>query len=128
MTQQHTTALLELGAVVRFAKSGNPLVVDLRPVAPRVTDGVLEHLAPLESVRELYLDGAPIHDQMLGHLQRLAKLATLDLQRTAVTDAGLAQLKQLRSLKLLLLTGSQVSLDGVREIRKSMIQTRIIYV
>lgn len=125
--QELAAQLQDLGASLRFTKSGKILAADFREATEQVSDPTLQKLSQLTGLRELYLAGCNITDAALPYLEGLEKLATLDLQCTQVTDAGLAIIKRL-PLQLLLLSNSQVTREGVQEVRKAMLKTRIVYV
>ncbi|EAQ80731.1 hypothetical protein [Blastopirellula marina] len=95
--------LRQLGAKLRLRKSGRLHTVDFSPCGAAITE---EHLALLDAAQ---------------------KLEELDLSGTSVTDVGVERLVAYKGLKLLTLTGSQVSADGVKLLRKRMIGCRIVF-
>ncbi|MCC9606744.1 hypothetical protein LOC68_16325 [Blastopirellula sp. JC732] len=95
--------LRELGARLRLRKSGRLHTVDFSPC------------------------GAAIGDVQLALLDEAQKLEELDLSGTSVTDAGVEPLAGHKTLKLLTLSGSQVSGELVKSLRKRMIGCRIVF-
>ncbi|WP_186767356.1 hypothetical protein [Blastopirellula retiformator] len=71
--------------------------------------------------------GEAIGDEQLALLDDAQKLEELDLSDTAVTDIGVERLAANKSLRLLTLSGSQVSGELVKSLRKRMIGCRIVY-
>lgn len=71
--------------------------------------------------------GTAIGDAQLALLDEAQKLEELDLSYTSVTDIGVERLAANKSLKLLTLSGSQVSGELVKSLRKRMIGCRIVY-
>ncbi|UUO06723.1 hypothetical protein M4951_00055 [Blastopirellula sp. J2-11] len=95
--------LRQLGAKLRLRKSGRLHTVDFSTSGAAIAD---EHLALLDAAQ---------------------KLEELDLSETSVTDAGVERLVAHKALKLLTLSGSQVSGDAVKLLRKRMIGCRIVF-
>ena len=54
--------LEQLGAVIRRGKSGNVLSLDLRSASNATADELVQLIAEIMSLRELYLAGLPIND------------------------------------------------------------------
>lgn len=116
-----------LGAKLRVTKGGQILSVDFRTTPNPVADAEVALIKGRSKLKELFLDGAQISDAAVDDLLTLSSLITLDLQNTALTDAGLAKLGEMKQLRLLLLNGTQVSSDLVAELRKRMLNTRIVF-
>jgi len=85
--------------------------LELRQV--NVDDESLAAIAPLHSLRTLWLDNNPITDAGMAHLAGLKKLRVLGLARTRIGSPGLAQLAGLTHLTELDLTGTDVDDAGV---------------
>jgi hypothetical protein len=85
-----------------------------RFAGPLVTDNGLRHLAVLQSLRELYLDGTAVTDAGMKRLVRLSNLEHLSLAETAVSDAGLAMVCRLPKLKTLDLRGAKITDAGLK--------------
>ena len=115
------------GAVVKRAKSGRLHTLDLKPIAAQLSNADVTALAVLSDIRHLELDGAAIDDQAIPALQQLAKLNYLSLQQTTVSDQSVEALQQMQQLKFLLLTGTAVSKEGLANLRRGMIGTRIVF-
>ena len=121
------STLRDLGVVIKMSKTGNVLVVDFRPVATLIEDEHVKYVKGFNRLREIHLESAAVTDASLKNLIEKDCLTTIDLQNTRVTDNGIASLLGLPALKLLLLTGSCVTGDGVKQFRKSMLKTRIVF-
>lgn len=124
--ESRIAALESRGAIVRKAKSGKLHTLDLQAVAD-FDDRVLADIGRITDLRRLELAGCPVTDEGLASLTPLKHLQHLDLQRTQITDCSLAVLRQLPQLKILLLTGCGISREGLSDLRKSMIGTRIVF-
>jgi hypothetical protein len=87
-----------------------------------VTDAGLAHIAKLEKLEALYLDGANITDEGLAHLRGLKHLSGLAMDSPNVSDAGMLHLAGLTSLtflnfhKLKVGDGGVEHLAGLREL------------
>ncbi len=81
----------------------------------RVTDEGLRHLAALEALTYLDLNGNQVSDAGLRHLAGLKNLATLSLNGTPVTDAGLKELTLLPRLTSLSVANTKVTEAGAAE-------------
>lgn len=79
-------------------------------------DGILAHVAELQSLDSLNLANTKVSDEGLAHLARLKSLRWVDLHNTQVSDPGLAHLARLKSLKVLYLTNTQVSDAGLADL------------
>lgn len=117
--------LREQGVTIRRSKSGRVLIVD-------ASDGRLHTddtpcLTGLPRLKELHLCRCAIDDRIADVLTHLIRLQVLDLQHTQISDQIFESVSQLTQLKLLDVTGTRVTLDKVREARKRMINTRIVF-
>ena len=74
------------------------------------------------------MEGTAITDLALETLRKLPSLETLDLSETHITDHALDTLQNMHHLKVLALTSTQVTQEKIREIRASMLNTRIVYI
>lgn len=66
-----------------------------------VTDDGLRHIAQLDKLEALYLDGADITNDGLRHLRGLNRLTGLSMDSPNVTDAGMEHLAELATLTFL---------------------------
>ena len=91
-----------------------------------INDTGLESAGALTQLNMLLLDDNPITDEGLRHLQRLENLISISLQRDkGITDAGLQYLSGLKNLKAIHFSRNQVSPDAIRELQKSLPNTKI---
>lgn len=119
--------LEKLGVILRRSKkSGRVLLADVTPATSFRDENFLDLLG-CPKLRELNLAGCSLTDAICEPLQQLTDLKSLDLQRTQVTDAVLAVLVTLPQLKLVDLSNTAASLEAIRDYRKKMIRTRIVY-
>ena len=56
----------------------------------------------------------------MKHVAALGKLRNLDLRQTRVTNAGLAKLADLRELRFVNVDGTQVTRDGLEQLRQAI--------
>ena len=102
---------------------------DLRALSLQHTtigDAGMEIAGALTQLELLQLDHTPITDEGLKHLKRLVNLKSLWLQEDqGITDAGLQYLSGLKNLKAIHLYQNQVTPEGVRELQKSLPNTKI---
>ena len=117
-----------VGGQARRFKSGLLYMIDLKSADNTIDDQWLEKLHGQSKLVELYLQGTAITDRAVELLRTLTSLETLDLSETAITDKSLDTLGEMHHLTVLGLTGTNVSQEKVREIRASMINTRIIHI
>jgi len=116
-----------LGAGFRFRKSGLCHTVDLSQATGTVDDSIAQRIAQLTRVAVVNLSGTAITSDALAAFAGLEKLQSLDLSDTTIGDEALPHFKPLAGrVRILVLTNTQVSADAIKEIRKQMINTRII--
>ncbi len=108
----HLVALEKLGAVLDYGVGDRLIDVDLD--GKPVTDGDLDHLAPLEDLKILNLSGSRITDDGLAKLAPLKRLKFLYLFKTDITDAGLDHLKELPRLEVLCLDQTLMTDAGLK--------------
>lgn len=115
-----------MGASLRFRKSGLVHTVDLT-ACTEANDAVLADIRHLKRLAVLSLAGTSVTNLGLEPLAELEKLESLDLSNTAIDDQACPYFAQLGDrLKLLVITGTSVSSDSVRRLRKELLNTRII--
>jgi len=86
----------------------------------------LVHLAGLKELDSISLADTLIDEKSLVHLQSLPKLRTLTLHECKkITDAAVETLSQFKTLEALDLTGTEISTDGLRTLRKALPSTQI---
>jgi len=86
----------------------------------------LKHLAGLEILEDLCLDGTKVSDKGLVHVAGLTRLHKLHIRtRGTITDAGLDSLTELTELQELLLTGTKVTKSGTEKLRKALPRCKI---
>jgi hypothetical protein len=72
-----------------------PKLVSLNVGGTAVTDAGLSHLASVEGLESLSLDGCSgITDAAVGHLARISGLKRLGISMTKVTGHGLVKLRE----------------------------------
>ena len=101
--------LSQQGAVVRRAKSGNILVVDLRQFPIDDTFAAVRTMADdvrFAKLRELYLANNSIDDRIAQCVPSWPKLKHLELERCQVTSVTLMSLAKHEKLELLNLRGT----------------------
>lgn len=91
-----------------------------------VGDSGLAHLRGLHRLETLDLAYTGVGDAGLGHLKGLANLVFLRLERTKVTDGGLPYLSGRSRLANLDLTDTAVTDLGVRNLKKTMPNVKIL--
>ena len=91
-------------------------------------DNDLAVVAKMTNLVRLQLNRTMISDAGLAHLSKLPNLETLNLYGTRVTNAGPAKhIKGLKKLKKLYLWDSQVTVEGVEQLRQQMPDVEIVY-
>ncbi len=85
-----------------------------------ITDAGLKHLGSVTSLKHLNLYSTRVSDAGLAELQRLPNLKQLMLDKTRVTDAGLRHLKKLSGLERLDLCGTGVTPAGIADLRAAL--------
>jgi hypothetical protein len=116
-----------LGARVRRRRDGSLHTVDFGTAPQNATDELIAQLAGTSRLHALLLPHSQITDAAAPSLARMQDLAELDLRGTLMSDVGLMQLTSLVKLKILQLTGAPASRDGVRSLRQSLLNCRIIF-
>jgi len=90
-----------------------------------ISDEGVQLLAPLVELTWLNLDNTKLSDAALPALSELHRLTFLHLGSTQISDAGLPALLGLTNLNDLIVTRTLVTLEGVRELQKSLSDTDI---
>jgi hypothetical protein len=111
----------KLGGTVTLDEAGHIIAVLLWNGArgwsgiqrTKVTDGDLEKLQGLTTLKELDLEGAQITDDGLRYLRDMKTLRRLRLDQTKITDAGLKDLAGLTNLEELLIWNTQITDAGL---------------
>tara|TARA_B100001939_G_scaffold273418_1_gene241304 strand:+ start:237 stop:632 length:396 start_codon:yes stop_codon:yes gene_type:complete len=117
-----------VGGQSRRYKSGRLHTIDLKDASVRIDDLWVEQLIGQNKLKELNLKGTDISNKSLDTISQLVSIETLDLSETAINDDAIAKLNSMQHLKVLVLSGSDVTQDRIRDIRASMINTRIVSV
>jgi len=117
-----------IGGQSRRYKSGLLHTIDLKNARIRIDDLWIEQLLGQNKLKELNLKGTGITNKSLEIISQLVSIETLDLSETAINDDSIAVLSSMHHLKVLALTGSDVTQNRIREIRASMINTRIVHI
>ncbi len=117
-----------VGGQSRRYKSGLLHTIDLNDASVRIDDLWVEQLIGQNKLKELNLKGTDISNKSLDTISQLVSIETLDLSETAINDDAIAKLNSMQHLKVLVLSGSDVTQDRIRDIRASMINTRIVSV
>jgi WD40 repeat protein len=84
---------------------------------PSVTDGGLQKLKSLQSLRTIGINNASISDVGLAYLGDVRSLRSLDLARTAITDEGLSHLEPL-PLEQLFLGHCRIGKKGLQSVAR----------
>ena len=99
-----------------------PLVRNWKPKPP--ASAWLEELVGVDPFADVVVvsicEFAKDVDVLLEHVKILTRLEYLDLNYTAVTDAGLVHLYGLTRLKIVQFYGTQVTKQGIEELRKTL--------
>ncbi len=117
-----------VGGQSRRYKSGLLHTIDLKDASVRIDDLWVEQLIGQNKLKELNLKGTDISNKSLDTISQLVSIETLDLSETSINDDAIAKLNSMQHLKVLVLSGSDVTQDRIRDIRASMINTRIVSV
>lgn len=92
-----------------------------------VTDAGLEKIKQLKNLRLLDVRDTQVTDAGIPHLTAMADhLEVLHLIGTKVSDASVPHLAKLTKLRELSLEGSQVTLNGLRELKRGLPNCRLI--
>ncbi len=116
---------LNVAGLAKRDEAGNVVSLDLSTI--RVTDAGLRHLASLDQLQWLYLNGTEVTDIGLTNLERLTGLTLLHLADTAITDAGLEHLAGLTNLRTLHLSRTAVTDAGIEKLKQTLPETLRIY-
>ncbi len=119
--------LESLGVRVRRRRDGSLHTLDFTAVPQAATEEVAARLPEAPRIKVLLTPGGAIGNTGAAFLARLPELAELDLRRTQIGDEGLASLKSLVNLKVLQLSGAPVTRDGVKALRQSLLNCRIVF-
>lgn len=119
------TELSKLEAGVDVDDHGQVTFVNLSHTS--VTDGELECVEKLVSLRQLWLYDTSITDQGLMHLSGLVNLEVLVLGKTRITDRGLQHLQALRNLKELYVYETDTSAQAVAGLQQVLTRTVIVH-
>jgi serine/threonine protein kinase/Leucine-rich repeat (LRR) protein len=93
----------------------------------RVADAGLDNLQGLTRLRGIWLgyNGERITDAGLKAIARLPQLEELFLNNTSVSDAGIATLKTMVQLKVLNVKSTEMTADGVKQLRAALPACRV---
>lgn len=92
-----------------------------------------DHLRFMQNIQngclqEVILDVPTICDKDIENIKHLNKLCVLDLSGTAITDACNSSIKEMKGLGKLILTRTNITPNGVAELRKSLVESiEIVY-
>jgi tRNA A-37 threonylcarbamoyl transferase component Bud32 len=93
-----------------------------------VEDAGLEQLKSLTQLTLLDVRQSKVTDAGIPHLEALAeRLEVLHLIETAITDAAIPHLSKLAKLRGLTLNGTQLTADGVTQLRKALPACDVAY-
>ncbi len=122
--QQQGRSLIEaldaLGLVTRDSQ-GNVVAIDV--AGTEFGDAELQHLGPLDTLRELHLAATRVTDVGMAKVGRLVSLERLYLAKCDVTDAGLVHVAHIQRLRSINLYGTKLTsagldhLSGLTELR-----------
>lgn len=99
-------------------------VLDLNSTG--VTDKGLAHLKGLKQLRTLELgDCGEVTNDGVAHLKELAGLEKLFLSGTQINDSGLVHLRGLTKLQTLHFFDTDITDDGIKDLKKSLPNTKI---
>ena len=87
---------------------------------PRVTDGGVNYLTSLCSLRRVNLNDTSLTDAGLQHLSKLLQLEKLIINRAKVTDAGLERLHHCKHLKELEVYGTEATRGGIKKLKEAL--------
>lgn len=85
-----------------------------------VDDSVLQNLAHLTGLQELYISDTRISDQGLARLRPLDSLQRISIYHTAIGDQGLVNLALVSGLKWLTCSGTSITEEGLNLFRRVM--------
>ena len=110
-----------------MSKRGSVLRVDFSSIAENISDAALAELGACSKIRALNMSGMTISKKVFAAILSLEQLSTLNLENTNLNDLQFEQLAKLPHLKIVCIRGSQTTADQVAQLRKRMINLRIIY-
>ena len=120
--------LQRLGCDVGRSKNGRLLRVDNRPCSESLPIALLQQMLSCEALKELYLRNV---DEFLlansAELAGLTKLKVLDVEGSNLDNDSIRHFQDCPALQVLNVRGTQVAESVVTELRKAMINTRIIF-
>ena len=125
MTVEHVTALENCNAQVTRNDQGQVVTVNL--IDGSLTDAEVEHVAALNSLETLYLDGTDVTDSGLERLAGLPRLGTIGLSETQITDTGIRHLLELPQLHTLDLP-NQITDSGLLQLQEQRTLKRLILI
>ncbi len=119
--------LARTGCRTAFSKSGRLLRIDNRDCKLSLEAATLDGIVNCDALRELTLCAVTgwLNDNV-AVIAGLKNLRSLDVEGSDLNDQSLAVLADCGNLQVLNVRTTQVSRAQVTEIRKRMIQTRII--
>lgn len=105
-------------ALLRFLLGNDFLAKPQFVYCESLSDGDVEILANLKSIKILQLERSPLTGQGLRHLRALTELQSLSLIGTEITDDSLAPLARIASLEQLDLSYTPISDAGLMELQE----------
>lgn len=101
-------------------------IIGLNLSGTRIGDRGVEIICGLQSLRHLELKGTQLTDRGAKHLAKLKNLdGFLDLSHTKLTDASIPILRQLTKLTVLRLYATNLSTQGIEELRLALPTTGV---
>ena len=119
--------LESLAVILRRGKSGRVLSVDFRECQVTIDDAIASELIKLPRLKEIFLDGTAISNDTIAAITKLPRLSVFSAENTSLTDDCIGCFIDCKKLTLLRITGTHVSREKVAELRKMMINARIVF-
>ncbi|MGI9516747.1 MAG: hypothetical protein ACR2NP_06875 [Pirellulaceae bacterium] len=120
--------LQELGCAIGRSKKGRLLRVDNRECPAPLAQALLVQILACSALREIWL--RHVSGFLNDHIETIAalpRLKSLDIEGSDLTNESLRRLTGCRELQVLNVRQTRVSEACVSDLRKSMINTRIIF-
>lgn len=126
-TVENASSRMRLSAATLTHMAKEPTLHSLDLSNSEIDDNSLRPLSNLPDLRSLNLSNTKITDACSARLKEHHHLQFLNLSATAITDAVLPSLTDLVYLSILDLRCTQVTDAGVRQLRRQMTETDVLY-